>query len=265
MKPKCRKRISSVLEARERGGVDQLHHARGRVGRAAREIVQDARALSPHRDIGDEAERLLLPIEGHEQPPVRIARLAHLADQQIQLVAALRRQPGPADVGEAPPQIRRAGAVAAQLDDGDAGVARPLDPVAQLHPLRPREREARQLQREAGAKRVDAKPAAPEQVHVSGAHLQRHHLLAVARGVAQEGVQQIGAAVLGRVHAAGHQPVPPLAPEGNEPLQLGDREAQVARRQREEAGRVIDVIGQRGPIVAHSDAQRRDHRAASTG
>ena len=162
--------------------------------------------------------------------------LAHLADQQIQLVAALRRQPGPADLGEAPPQIRRA----ARSRPSSTTVT----PASRARLIRLRSFirfvPANEKRGSSSAK-VDPNastrnPRLRNSVHVAGAHLQRHHLLAVARGVAQEGVQQIGAAVLGRVHAAGHQPVPALAPEGNEPLQSGT----VKRRLRDDSARKPD-------------------------
>ena len=197
------------------------------------------------------------PIERHEHPALRIPRLAHLADQQVELVAALGRQPGAADLGQAPPQARRAGAVPPQLDDRDARVARALDPVAQLHPLRPREREAspargrRSIRRRrrgtrgcGTAPRRARAPAAPPPAR------RRARCRAGTRPAARRGCAS------GACTPPGTSRCRPWRRKGTKPASAGHREAQVARRQRQEARRVIDVLDQR--------AQRRAiGRAAS--
>ena len=103
--PKCRKRTSSAWEP---GGsaVALIQNSITPVGTSGARRVRWSRRrrpFGPYRNVGDETERLVLPIEGHEHTPNRIAGATHLADQQIQLVAAFRLEPGSAESRRAAP------------------------------------------------------------------------------------------------------------------------------------------------------------------
>src|SRR5207245_718484 len=64
-----------AAEPLDRLGVAQLHRARWNVGDAAGQVVQIAGPFAaPDRDVADEGDRLLLPVEDEEDAAIAVVR-----------------------------------------------------------------------------------------------------------------------------------------------------------------------------------------------
>src|SRR5262249_56650795 len=97
-----------------------------------REVVEIARGASPRGHVRDEAGRIVVWVEGHEDPPPGFVGLADLSDQEVELLLPLFLEPRAADRVKRGQRGLVARQLATHLDDPAARPPPPPDLLTHL-------------------------------------------------------------------------------------------------------------------------------------